>query len=83
MAVKTSINNSFLSITGNAVSSTKATNDSLNQNIKDNYIKSISVSSKTIVCTKGSGTQNNIGTSFALMSNNHLLFDNGTELWIE
>ena len=83
MAVKVSIDKSFLAIDGNAVSATKATNDSSNQNISTTYIKNISVSNKTLVLTKGNNTTSNVGTSFALMSNNHLLFDNGTEIWVE
>ena len=48
-------------LSGNADSSTKATNDSLNNPITD-YVKSLSVNGRTITITKGDGTTSTITT---------------------
>ncbi len=48
-------------LTGNADSSTKATNDSLNNPITE-YVKSLSVNGRTITITKGDGTTSTITT---------------------
>ena len=50
------------SITGNAATATKATQDSAGQQINTTYIKGLSVSGKTITYTKGDGTTGTITT---------------------
>lgn len=49
-------------LTGNAATATKATQDSAGQQINTTYIKSLSVSGKTITYTKGNGTTGTITT---------------------
>ena len=49
-------------ISGNAATATQATQDSEGQNIANTYIKSLSVSGKTITYTKGDGTTGTIIT---------------------
>lgn len=50
------------SITGNAATATKATQDSAGQQINTTYIKGLSVSGKTVTYTKGDGTTGTITT---------------------
>ena len=50
------------SITGNAATATKATQDSAGQQINTTYIKGLSVSGTTITYTKGDGTTGTIKT---------------------
>ena len=50
------------SLSGNASTSTKATQDSAGQQINTTYIKGLSVSGKTITYTKGDGTTGTITT---------------------
>ena len=50
------------SLSGNASTASKATSDSLGQNIADTYIKSLSVSGRTITITKGDGGKSTITT---------------------
>ena len=57
-------------LSGNADSSTKATNDSLNNPITD-YVKSLSVNGRTITITKGDGTTSTITTQ----DNDHIYND--------
>ena len=57
-------------LSGNADSSTKATNDSLNNPITD-YVKSLSVNGRTITITKGDGTTSTITTQ----DNDHVYND--------
>lgn len=52
----------FLQKNGNAVSATKATQDSAGQQINTTYIKNASVSGKTITFTKGNGSTFAINT---------------------
>lgn len=49
-------------LTGNADTATKATQDSAGQQINTTYIKSLSVSGKTVTYTKGDGTTGTITT---------------------
>ena len=49
-------------LTGNADTATKATQDSVGQQINTTYIKGLSVSGKTITYTKGDGTTGTITT---------------------
>ena len=51
-----------ISISGNAATATKATQDSAGQQINTTYIKGLSVSGKTITYTKGDGTTGTITT---------------------
>ena len=57
-------------LSGNADSSTKATNDSLNNPITD-YVKSLSVNGRTVTITKGDGTTSTITTQ----DNDHIYND--------
>lgn len=50
------------SLSGNASTATKATQDSAGQQINTTYIKSLSVSGRTITFTKGNGTTGTITT---------------------
>lgn len=50
------------SITGNAATATKATQDSAGQQINKTYIKALSVSGRTITYTRGDGTTGTITT---------------------
>lgn len=49
-------------LSGNASTASKATSDSLGQNIADTYIKGLSVSGTTITITKGDGGTSTINT---------------------
>lgn len=58
-----------------ANSATKATQDSAGQQINTTYIKSLSVSGRTITITKGDGTTSNIitqDTTYAAMTNDEI-----------
>lgn len=56
------VSGSSASCTGNAATSTKATQDSAGQQINTTYIKALSVSGKVITYTKGDGTTGTITT---------------------
>lgn len=49
-------------LTGNADTATKATSDSLNQNIANNYIKNLTINGRTITFIKGNGTTGTLTT---------------------
>lgn len=51
-----------ISVSGNAATATKATQDSAGQQINTTYLKGLSVSGKTITYTKGDGTTGTITT---------------------
>lgn len=57
-----SVTGSSASCTGNAVTATKATQDSAGQQINTTYIKGLSVSGKTVTYTKGDGSTGTITT---------------------
>lgn len=57
-----SVTGSSASCTGNAATSTKATQDSAGQQINTTYIKGLSVSGRTITYTKGDGSTGTITT---------------------
>ena len=55
--------------TGNSATATKATQDSMGQQINTTYIKGLAVSGKTITFTKGNGTTGTITTQDTTYSN--------------
>ena len=64
-----------VSITGNAATATKATQDSAGQQINTTYIKSLTVSGRTITITKGNNTTTTIttqDTTYAAMTNDEI-----------
>lgn len=64
-----------VSITGNAATATKATQDSAGQQINTTYIKSLTVSGRTITITKGNGATSTIttqDTTYAAMTNDEI-----------
>lgn len=61
-AAITSALNGKLSTSGNAASATKATQDSSGQQINSTYIKSLSISGRTITFTRGNNTTGTLTT---------------------
>lgn len=69
------------SITGNAATATKATQDSAGQQINTTYIKGLSVSGKTITYTKGNGSTGTITTQDTTYSANNGVGLSGTTFY--
>ena len=77
------VSGSSSSCTGNAVTATKATQDSAGQQINSTYIKGLSVSGATLTITKGNGTTSTatINQTAGMLPGTRVLNGGGTKLY--